>query len=350
MMRALRLAVTMVMLLVVTTACGPFGGDKMKVSALLPDSAGLFVGNDVGVLGVNVGKITAITPRGSDVRVDMEIEGDVSVPSNAGAVVVARSVATDRYVELTPVYKSGPKMASGTVINADRTRTPVDFDEVLASLNEFATGIGGNDKTRLAVQRTLAAQDKALKGKGELVNRTIHSLSDAVNGISAQRSNITATVTSLDTLFSKIAADQQTARTFIQQVAKASQILAEERVNFQEALRSLKVAVTATAEFAKTNRTEIIGAMNNTSSILESILERRTQLTEVLEVFPVGLQNLKQAVKNGRLVTRIDPLQLTSLGGLLDGICDTGGLSTLCDQLGTKTVGDLLAVLLGGTA
>ncbi len=78
--------------------------DKITVVAYFPDSAGLFVGNDVGILGVPVGKITEIEPAGIEVKVTMEIDADRAIPADAGAAVVARSVATDRYVELTPVY------------------------------------------------------------------------------------------------------------------------------------------------------------------------------------------------------------------------------------------------------
>src|SRR5689334_12832883 len=93
--------------------CAPSFGGKMKITALMKDSAGLFVGNDVGILGVPVGTVTAIKPDGDHVRVTMEIDKDQAVPADAGAVVVARSVATDRYVELTPVYHSGPRMKGG---------------------------------------------------------------------------------------------------------------------------------------------------------------------------------------------------------------------------------------------
>ena len=102
--------------LVGLSGCTPVLGGTMTVTALMADSAGLFVGNDVGVLGVPVGKVTSIKPEGTHVRVTMSIDSDQPVPADAGAVVVARSVATDRYVELTPVYHSGPRMKDGAVI------------------------------------------------------------------------------------------------------------------------------------------------------------------------------------------------------------------------------------------
>lgn len=305
-----------------TSSCGITGGDKTTVKAYLADSAGLFVGNDVGILGVVVGKVTDIEPVGDKVEVTMEIDADQPVPADAGAVVVARSVATDRYVELTPVYKSGPKLASGTTIPLERTETPVDFDQILESLNTFATGIGGSKKTTKAVQRFIDAGTRALRGRGPLLNQTIHSLANGVNGINSQKEDIAATLKSLDTLVAAIADNEGTARTFIKEVSRASQILASERLNFRKALRSLDTAVTTIAEFAADNRQEIVQTLNGSTKLMKTVLTKRQDLEEILRVMPTALQNIKLAV-NGkdRLPVRIDPLILDPLGGVLQDIC-----------------------------
>ena len=123
--RAVRAAGAAVAALAVllTTGCGVVGGsDTITVKAYFADSAGLFVGNDVGVLGVTVGKVTSIKPDGDKVLVTMEVDSDQPVPADAGAVVVARSVATDRYVELTPVYHEGDeKLADDATRSEEHT-------------------------------------------------------------------------------------------------------------------------------------------------------------------------------------------------------------------------------------
>ncbi|KRA37238.1 MULTISPECIES: MCE family protein [unclassified Nocardioides] len=315
-----------------TSGCGVVGGsDTMTVKAYLTDSAGLFVGNDVGVLGVNVGSIKSIEPAGDKVLVTMEIDADQPVPANAGAVVVARSVATDRYIELTPVYREGAKMADGATIDVERTQTPVDFDQVLDSLNEFATGIGGNEKTTKAVQRFIDAGTSALQGRGPLLNQTIHSLADGVSGISSQREDIAATLKSLDVLLSTIATNESTARTFIKQVAEASDLLSDERENFRQALRSLDAAVTTVAKFAVDNRQAIVDNLDGGTELMKTVLSKQDRLEELLRVFPLALQNLAM-IKGDRLPVRIDPLILVPLGNVLQDVC--GALpGNLCDVL-----------------
>lgn len=322
----------LVALVAAVGGCSVTGGDTITVKAELADSAGLFVGNDVGVLGVNVGRITAIEPIGAKVEVTMEIDADQPVPADAGAVVVARSVATDRYVELTPVYSGGPTMAEGDVIALENTRTPVDFDEILDSLNEFATGIGGSKATTKAVQRFIDAGTEALSGRGPLLNQSIHALSDGIDGIAAHKEAIAATVTSLDTLVSTMVVNKQTARRFIRQVARATQILAAERTNFRQALQALDRAVTQVATFAVDNREQIVKTLNGSTTLMETVKTKQDDLTEILRVMPLALQNLERAADGDRLPVRIDPLILDPLGGVLQDMCELLP-GDLCDIL-----------------
>lgn len=297
------------------------GSEKIKITAMMTDSAGLFVGNDVGILGVTVGKVTDITPAGTNVRVTLEVDKEYDIPASAGAVVVARSVATDRYVELTPVYSAGPKMADGAVIDASQTRTPVDFDEVLGALNTFATGIAGTKDTQNAIKNLLKSGSGALDGRGDDFNRAVTALGGAVNSISGQRGNITSTVKSLDVLTGSIAANQQLARDFITQVSDASQLLAAERKNFQSSLRALSSAVASVAEFANTNRQQLTTALSQSSGLMKMLLTKQDRLKEVLSVMPVTLQNLGNIYKDGRLTVRLDPLVITPIGGLVNSLC-----------------------------
>jgi len=311
----------------------------MTVTAYFPDTAGLFVGNDVGVLGVSIGKITEIEPEGSQVKVTMEVDTDHDIPADAGAVVVARSVATDRYVELTPVYDSGPTLGDGDDIPIERTRTPVDFDDVLEALNTFATGIAGSQESKAAIRRLINSGADALEGRGELVNSTITDLARAVGSVSDQRGDISATIRSLDTLVGTIALNEATTRTFIKQVTRAADLLADERVNFRAALRGLDRAVLTVAQFAVDHRDQIVEVVTSGSKVMRTILSRQQDLEEVLEVFPLALQNLRLAGAGDRLPVRVPPTVLLPFGEQIEQMCEQLPLG-LCDLIsGTDPVG-----------
>ena len=337
--RVLGLVLVAVVVLL-TTSCSalPGSGGKMEITAYFEDSAGLFVGNDVGILGVVVGKVTAIEPDGEQVKVTLEVDDDYDVPADAGAVVVARSVATDRYVELTPVYRKGPKLADGDEIDIEHTRTPVDFDAVLASLNEFATGIAGSKNATKAIQRFINQGTEALRGNGPLINQTVHALQEGVNGLHAQRDNVASTLRSLDVLLAEVSQNESTAREFIHQVSSAADLLADERENFRSALRALDDAVTVVAQFAVDNRQQIVEALGGSTRVMKTILAKQQQLTEILRVMPLALQNLQRARDGDRLRVTFDPVALDPLGGVLRSICDRLP-PAICNLLGTDPLG-----------
>ncbi len=221
--------------LTAASGCGFVGGGSMTITAILPDSAGLFTGNDVGVLGVPVGTVTAIEPEGDHVRVTLEItDTDVPIPADAGAAVVARSVATDRYVELTPVFRKGPRMEDGATIPLERTVTPVDFDQVLGSIKQFGDGLVDNPQARNSIKDLVSIAASTLDGKGAQFNRTLSSLASAVDTVHGQSDDIVGSMRALDRLTRTLAADQGTVRAFVANVADAADLLASERGSLRQ--------------------------------------------------------------------------------------------------------------------
>lgn len=190
--------------------CAPFPDGPTEVSAYFDDSAGLFVGNDVGVLGVPVGEVTKIEPAGDKVKVTFEVtDQDVSIPADVGAVVVARSVATDRYIELTPVYESGDELADNATIPMGRTRTPVEWDEILAALDRFTNGLSGPSGDAGALRKLLQVGARSLNGTGETFNQTLTDVARAAGALSEHRGDLTDSIDNLAALTEVLASNRE---------------------------------------------------------------------------------------------------------------------------------------------
>src|SRR5487761_1322887 len=117
------------------------GGSSTQVTAYFTQTTGVYPGSTVRILGVPVGTIDSVQPEGKQVRVTMAVNSGVPIPAKADAVVVAASVVADRYIQLLPAYTSGPQLASGAVIPASRTATPVEVDQLYSSLAKLATDL-----------------------------------------------------------------------------------------------------------------------------------------------------------------------------------------------------------------
>jgi phospholipid/cholesterol/gamma-HCH transport system substrate-binding protein len=120
------------------------GPPATQVTAYFTQAIGVYPGSTVRILGLPVGTIESVQPEGTSVKVTMTVNGGVPVPANAAAVVVSASVVSDRYIQLTPPYTSGPQMASGAVIPVKRTLVPVEVDELYTSLQKLANDLGPN--------------------------------------------------------------------------------------------------------------------------------------------------------------------------------------------------------------
>lgn len=332
-----------------TAGCASLGGSQTKVYAEFTDTSGLFVGNDVGVLGVRIGKITDIKPEGNLVKVTMLIDGKRNIPADATALIVSRSVATNRYIELSPVYNGGAKLKSGDVLTLDRTRTPVEYDDLLKSLTKFGNAVIGPDPKNTSIKDGFNVLAANVKGNGQRIHDTISKLADSLNTIGGQTGNIKDTVNSLDSLTSVLATNDSTLRQFSETVTQATGMLADQHSQIQGALDSLNAALIELANFAQKHKDDLSGQVKSLTTIANDILEKRTQLEELLEVLPLATQNVSRAITPGhQLVVRVPPGVLSPNNVVLSTLCSKVP-ATLCKAL-DPTLLNLLGLtnLLGG--
>ena len=275
-------------------------------------------------------------------------EDDVKVPAGARALIVSRSVATDRYTEPTPTYTTGAQMQSGATIPLERTETPVDFDQVLTALNEFSVGIAGSKGTAEAVRRFLKISAKTFGPHGQDMNRAITSLGDAVNGISEQREDIVGTMSSLDELATELVQNRAVVQSFLDSVAATTALLASERANFRRALVKLSRTVEVVATFAQENKAKLKGTVADVADVSDILLARRKQVEEFIELMPLVAQNLVRIrVPSGVLIRA--PLADILGGDSLNALCKQLPVD-VCQFVGVDPTGplvDLIEQLIG---
>lgn len=137
------LAVAVAVLLLAGTFYAIRGSEETKsVTAHFPRAVSIFENTDVRVLGVTVGKVTAVS-RSNSVRVEMEYDASVKLPADAKAVIITPTLVADRFVELT-AYDSGKVLADQADIALPDTAVPVELDRIYAGL---ATSPPHSDRT-----------------------------------------------------------------------------------------------------------------------------------------------------------------------------------------------------------
>ncbi|QRY63196.1 MCE family protein [Gordonia sp. PDNC005] len=118
------------------------------------DSVGLYVGNQVALMGLSVGRVESIEPRDGGVRVRMAVERDLKLPVDVGAVVIDSSIVADRRVEFSAPYRSGPLFDGRQCIPVGRTKTPRGVSEGFAAADRLLTDVLGPDANLPSLGRT----------------------------------------------------------------------------------------------------------------------------------------------------------------------------------------------------
>jgi virulence factor Mce-like protein len=328
--QALVLALVLVVAVPLLSSCVGRGGRTVTVQ--LRDAAGLFEGNDVGVLGVRVGEVEEVVPRGGHVDVVLHLDDGVDVPADASAVVVSRSVATDRYVELTPVHRGGPTLRDGAVIPLERTRTPVEFDELLATLESTSSALGADGGD--ALDRLLEASAANLDGNGATVRDGMADLSDVLGTIDGRLGDVEGTLVGLDRLTTALAEDDAVVRRFVEQVADATVMLDEQQESIEATFDAVTAMVEEVGTVVRAQRGRVSAQMDDFVALAQDLAEREADYQQLLDTGPLMLQNLVRAIdENDRLSFRTRPLDLVPGRTVVGDVCDRFPAGA-CERLG----------------
>jgi phospholipid/cholesterol/gamma-HCH transport system substrate-binding protein len=332
------LVVTMVVLLVAALAVAlfPRHGGKVRVTARFSRTVSVYPGSEVRVLGIPVGKVTEVTPEGTDVRVALEYDRRYKVPADAKAVIISPSVVADRHVQLTPVYRGGAVLADGAEIPRDRTATPVELDRIFDALNQLDLALGPKGANRGgALSRVLDTTARNLQGNGDQLHQTVKDVSKAASTLARNQDNLFGTVRNLQAFVTTLAANDRQVRTFNTQLATVSAQLAGERDELDAALENLAVALAKVTAFVRDNRTRLSGDLKGLADVTGILARQQRALEEVLDVAPTALSNLHDAYNpsSGTLDTRIDPEQLSDPGLYLCSLLRSVGQRPDCKAL-----------------
>jgi len=267
-----------------------------QVTAYFTETIGVYPGSTVRVLGVPVGTVDAIQPQGTQVKVTMTVNSGVAVPAGAKAVVVAASVVSDRYIQLTPAYSGGPELADNAVIPVSRTAVPVEVDQIYTSLNRFAQALGPNALNKNGALSELVKTGAAnLTGNGAYLHAMITQFGALSKTLGDNSGNLFATITNLQVFTSMLKANDGQVRLAEQQLADVSGFLAADRQNLGAALNQLATALGQIQGFIANNRSLLKSNITKLASITKILVDERASLTEAVNTIPLAVDNVVNA-------------------------------------------------------
>ncbi len=285
------------------------GDEPRTLTAHFPRAVSVYKGSDVRILGVNVGKVTAVSPEGESVRVEMEYDAKYNVPADAQAMIITPTLVADRFVQLTPVYTEGAVMADGGDIALPDTGVPIELDRIYGALRDLTRTLGPNGANADGTLNDLLVSGaKGLDGQGQRANDMIRNLSQAAATFGAGSGDLFDTVTQLAEFTSTLAENDEVVRSFIRQLAGVSSQLAGERVELQRVLSSVARTVGTVESFVRDNREALVTDVEKLTRVVKNINSEKESIDTALAVAPVAIGNLVLAynTESGSIGSRIN--------------------------------------------
>lgn len=159
------------------------GVERTELRAEFTNSGALRRGDDVRIADVRVGFVEEITRRDGVALVTMKLDGGREVYKNARAAIAARSALGQKFVDLEPGTPDKGRLEQGAVLPLSRTRTAVELDTVLGTLDH---------KTLMATQGLLRQTGGGLAGHGEDLQVGLTVLPDMLDDLATVSRSLAA--------------------------------------------------------------------------------------------------------------------------------------------------------------
>ncbi|MDG4787546.1 MCE family protein [Micromonospora sp. WMMD1102] len=287
------------------------GSPQRRLVAHFARAVGIHPGSDVRVLGVRIGEVVSITPSGRTVRLELRYDARHDVPADASAVIVPPSLVSDRYVQLTPAYAGGARLADGAELPVDRTMAPMEIDDIYRALDEFNRALGPEGANADgALDELLGTARANLAGNGDNLHDTLEGLSRALDTLAVGRQDLFGTVANLQRFTTALARSDQQVRAFNSGLADVATQLAAERDDLAAALRNLAAALAEVTRFVRDNRAILKSNVDALADVTNVLVRQQKALIRILDVAPLTLSNLNLAynARSGTLDTRANLL------------------------------------------
>ncbi|MDR3664761.1 MAG: MCE family protein [Mycobacterium sp.] len=325
----------------VVLAVPRFWHRNITVRAHFQDAVGLYVGNAVSVLGMQVGKVDSVESKGDHVEVTMDIDRKVPIPSDVTAVTVSASLLTDRHIELTPPYTGGPKLADGDLIGLGNTKTPVEFDKTLSMIDKLGTALRGDANGGGPLGDLVNLGSRISADNSEQIKSTLTKLSEALkvgaDGGAQTEKNLQEIIRSVGDLTQSAADNDSAIRTFGSNVHQLSDILADQNLGSGRTGAKANEILQEVSGLLERHRDQLKGSFGDLNTVTKSLSDNKRELEETLDVLPLTLDNLYNVLDpvGGSIRVHLLTDKILANGQLNKELCSLMGLKQLGCATGT---------------
>lgn len=305
--------VVLVALAVALAACSPqtvgAPADGRQLQARFDTVQNLVVGHDVRVADVKVGTVTGIELDGYEAVVSLQVERDVPVVRGTRAAIRQTSLLGEDFVALAlpdgevtdvPVLDDGSEVPTGP--------GPPDLEFVVERSLRLLAAVATDD-----VDTLVDTSVEVLDGREDRIRDLVREVADVTHQYADRRDQLGAVIDGLDEVGGQLAAGSDDVATLVDDVDRATTVLARQRERLVEGLTAVsRLAEAAEGSVLGDTRDELEAALDELAPVV-SELAADTERVDVL------ITRVLEFVDRIREVVRDDEIELYGLMTSGDG-------------------------------
>lgn len=275
--------------LVVALSVVSFG--TRSYSAVLEQTAGLRVGEDVQVAGVPVGQVTGIELAGDEVLVSFNASKDIHLGSETTASVKVATLLGTHYLQIDP--RGSGDLPGGTV-PLGQTSVPYNLQDVL---EEGTSRLEELDADKLA--QALTAMSDTLAGAGDDLAPALTGVSRLSTMVAARSSQTTELLRAARNITEQLSSSSDDLLGLMQQTnLVVSEITARRQAIHQLLVESTRLSDNLVTIVTAT-KADIRPALKDLDAALTTLRAQDKELKHVLEVMAPAVRYVTNASGSG---------------------------------------------------
>lgn len=295
---------------VLLTGCSSSGGetDGQRISAVFTDAFPMVPGNYVRASGVKVGLIDAVNLVNGKAEIVMTLDTPVLLHQDAQAIITANNLLGERYIEIDNGSQNTPLLSLPYTIPESQTRSRVNVEEVVNSVDDpsgkalglmltsLGDGFAGNGTQAAAAisqlqpsMKQVQALSGVLNDNNALLNQLIDHVQPVLGALEGnQGKELDGLVDATTTTLGAVAAEREAAAQTIQELPSTL-------IQARERLAQLAGVATPTADTLRSLR-PFTDQVKDVSEELEDFSESADPALSALEpVLKKGTRMLREA-------------------------------------------------------
>lgn len=258
------------------------GSHPYTVTAELADVLSLVPQSAVKVNDVAVGRVTEIRLGTGDwtARVTMKINGDIRLPSDAGARLQQSSLLGEKFIELTAPAKDagGARLTDGSTIPLARTSRNTEVEEVFGALSLLLNGGGVNQLKTITKEL-----NSALGGREPEVRSMLERVNTLVTDLDTHRDDITQALDGVNRLSATLAERKKDVGTVLTNLSPGLKTLENQRGSLLTMLRALDTLSGVAVSTINASKDDMVADLKALAPTLKALADAGADLPDSLQ-------------------------------------------------------------------